>query len=921
MPVLQNLYQVYKISSSKIVQNNLNIDSYTKKQAALDGALVSIGDNMLFHKIRDYYGDKREHTEIFEDIIKLRKTLKICKKQKKFNEAAVVNQQINNILFVKDVVVVTCEKKKDYQMVGLNDFYLNGTCYTRFCAGAGNLRRNCAIYVNKELYSYLYECFMCGLADKISEAVLSKIGAYFALCFSSVLWVRTPRCCVIHDFENVIYNQKVDYICHDMNDKHYIEERNMDIVLNCADGQGLVDPIFAALWSEDMHLDYIPSSFVVRSSFVKGNLVPFDFKEYARENGITEIIDKWGVKYNIEDIDVILSESQFKEHKEYQNWQEYLYYFEKYNLRWGVSRYNKKHDDEYVLANYQYIQSLDITREDIEKLIEPTIDWFKKICSGDTLYTLLFMIGCKNSDIDFSKLESVAQSTVIKAVIKNKNMLNDGYIQQKIYKNIVEYINRAKIGKIWVRGNYQFMISDPIAQCRFALGLKPDGEIPANHIYSNFWRERGISGIIDVCRSPQIDTHEHNPSILYESYEANRWYQYIHSGIILSIYDTATLRLSDADFDGDLVMTTDNEYFIKGSHKDQNVITYEKGIAKKEKISKKNFVKKDMMGFGTAVGSFSNTATILYSMIGIFTKPEQEEQRKELYRRIKLLREYVGQEIDRAKLGIKKPKLPKEWREFESISEDDSDEEKSAKYYHNSLVISKKPYFFRYLYPELNERFKKYENDYNIICKDMFGIKLKKLLAKKEKTPAESTIIKRYQKFSPLIVSNCTMNILCKCFENMDLDIKFNKNKPCMLPKFDWLYDIEEFKFNEIKNLYKKYNNKKSIKLISSIFTDNKNEEEITEIKFAEMDFIRDEIRENIYNIVSCDEEFLFYCWKISTEYKSFNWKFAWDVLGESILDCIEEGDCMVPVRDKDGTEYLGSNYSLEKVKKVDINV
>ena len=363
-------------------------------------------------------------------------------------------------------------------------------------------------------------------------------------------------------------------------------------------------------------------------------------------------------------------------------------------------------------------------------------------------------------------------------------------------------------------------------------------------------------------------------------------------------------------------MTTDNEYFIKGSNKDQNVITYEKGIAKKEKMTKKNFVKKDMMGFGTAVGSFSNTATILYSMIGIFTKPEQEAQRRELYHRIKLLREYVGQEIDRAKLGIKKPKLPKEWREFESISEDDSDEEKSQKYYHNSLVISKKPYFFRYLYPELNERFKKYENDYNLICKDMFGIKLKKLLAKKDKTPSEATIIKRYQKFSPLIVSNCTMNILCKCFENMDLDIKFSKNKPCMLPKFDWLYDVNIEKLDAIRSLYRMYNGKKSVKLISNLFADNRSDEDLTEMKFAEMDCIRDEIRENIYSVIGSNEEFLFYCWKLSDKYRSFNWKFAWDVLGENILEYIETGDCFVPVRDENGQEYLGSRYSLKRIEK-----
>lgn len=547
MPVLQNLYQVYKLSSTFISENNLCIKNYTKAIGEKEGNIVSIGDNMLFHKIRDYHNDNRTHTEIFDQVQTLRKNLKICKKQGKYKEASVVNQQITNLLFVDDVVVVTCEKKKDYKRVGLNGFELNEKRFVRFCAGAGNLRRNCAIYVNEELYDYLYEAFMCGLADKLEEAVLPKLGAYFALCFSSVFWVRTPRCCVIKDFENIVKNQNVDFICKDEDDIPFIDKRIMDIILNCADGQGLIDPSFSESWAQDMGLDYVPSSFVVRSSFVKGNLVPFDFKEYAKENDIDVIVDRWGIPYYVDDIDVILSESQFKEYKEYASWQEYLYYFDKYNLRWGVSRYNKKHDDEYVLANYQYIQALDLSKEDVYSLVDETIDWFKKICSGEDLYSLLFVLGCKNPDVDYKRLFSGAQSNMAKAIIKNRDMLKDKYIQQKIYKTIIEYINRAKIGKIWVRGNYQFMISDPIAQCRSALGLNVYGEIPADHIYSNFWRERRVEGYVDCCRSPMIDTHEHNPSKLYESEEANKWYKHIKSGIIYSIYDTATARHSDSD--------------------------------------------------------------------------------------------------------------------------------------------------------------------------------------------------------------------------------------------------------------------------------------------------------------------------------------------------------------------------------------
>lgn len=916
MPVLQNLYQVYKISSTTIVKNNLNIENYTVKQAQKDGCLVSIGDNMVFHKIRDYYGDHRSHIEIFNTIQGLRKSLKICKKENRALEKHVINQQILGILFVKDIIVVTCEKKSDYKTVGLKGFSVNGIKFIRLCAGAGNLRRNCAIYVNEELYPYLYESFMCGLKDKLKEAVLPKLGAYFALSFSSVLWVRTPRCCVIKDFENTIPQQKVDFICRE-NNKHYLQERIMDLTLNCADGQGLVDPMFASLWAEDMGLDYVPSSFVVRSSFVKGNLVPFDFKAYALENGISTIKDKWGVEYPLDDIDVILSESQFKEHKEYSSWQEYLYYFNRYNLRWGVARYNKKYDDEFVLANYQYIQTLDLNKEEIDELITPTIDWIHKICSGDELYSSLFLFGGKNADVDYNKVYSSAQSNYAKAIVKNKEMLNDSYIQKKIYKNIVECINRAKIGKIWVRGNYQFMISDPIAQCQSALGLPVRGEIPAQNIWSNFWNERNLCGeLIDCCRSPQIDTSEHTPSRVYNSDNAQKWYKYIKSGVVFSIYDTATLYLSDADFDGDLCFSTDNKLFLKGSQKKENVITYEKGIAIKEKISTQNFIKKDLMGFGTAVGSFSNTATILYSMIGIFNKPEQEEQRKELRLRIKLLREYVGQEIDRAKLGIKQQKLPDNWKKFEKVNEDDSDDVKAEKYKHNSMVIKKKPYFFRYLYPELNKKFKQYENAYNILSKDMFGIKLKKLLIKQDKTEAEKILVRRYQKYSPLIVSNCVMNILCKEIEKVDFDIKFGKNNKCLLPKCDEFgFVLDKEILSKFRQTYRKYNNKKSVQIFDM---DNKTEEDLTEIYFGIMDVIKDEVQAEIEELNLTAKENLFYIWKLSEEYNNFNWNFAWDLVPDDILECIPQGKTIVPVRNESGEEYLGERYILKDVSKVE---
>ena len=332
-------------------------------------------------------------------------------------------------------------------------------------------------------------------------------------------------------------------------EENQVEEREIDVTLNSADGQGLITPEMATLWAEDMHLKYIPCSFIIRTAFVKGNLVTFDFREYAKEHGITTIKDRYGTEYNIEDIDVLLSESQFKMAKFYSSWEGYLSYHQEYHLKWGVARYNKENDDEYVLTNYQYIQVLNLDKDDIRGLISYTIDWIKNICSGNPFYALSYNVGVKDENDTIEGIINSCGSLFTKAIIRNPIMLEDGYVQRKIYNSIKESIRQAKLGRIWVKGNYQFMISDPVAQCRSALGLSPEGIIPANNVYSNFWNSRTTSDEVVCCRSPLTYYSEVNPLKLFKSDETKKWYKYIYSGMIYSIYDISVMNHADSDFD------------------------------------------------------------------------------------------------------------------------------------------------------------------------------------------------------------------------------------------------------------------------------------------------------------------------------------------------------------------------------------
>jgi len=557
----QTIYEIIKLPTSVISRSKkkeapsngivYNLGKYSYDKASSKCEIVSIGDHQLFRKIREYYGNTKHPDEIFDELHDIEKAIKFLKFQTSSedikNQIRSLEDQKHNLIYVKDVVNVVVTNKVAYESIALNGFLMNGIKYKRFCCGSGQMRRNTVTFVNEQLYEYLLEHLMCGLYERIESISLAKFSAYFALSSSSVLWVRKPRICVIPDLETLLPNQNIDFIVKDPDGSKHVETRVMNLKLNSCDGEGLISPECAEWFSADMGLDYTCCQFVVRTPFVKGCLLTFDFKTYLKNVCGTEKINSiYGECFKIDDIDVLLTESMFKMHSFYNSVNEYQSYHDEYDLQWGIARYNKKQDNDYSLLNYQYIQNNNLNDNAIKNLTNMSADWFEKICSGDKFYTIMYAIGSRKDDCDFESIQNSCGSIHTKAIVQNSHMLKDGYVRRKIYDSIKESFRQAKLGRIFCHGNYQFMLSDPIPLLRNAVGLDPTGLIPADHIYSKYWNNHDPAEI-DACRSPMVDRHEHNILKLAKNTEMDYWYQYLYSGIVYSIYDTSTIRHSDSD--------------------------------------------------------------------------------------------------------------------------------------------------------------------------------------------------------------------------------------------------------------------------------------------------------------------------------------------------------------------------------------
>lgn len=904
--VLQNNYFTMKLTTEQVL--NLNGTIYSYKDALLNGDIITSGDCLAFQKILEYKGIKEDYITLFRRVEEIRRLQREARKNNDKETVRNLQKRLDNLLYIDDIISVKVKSKKDYSYIARNGFNLNGKHYVRFAAGSGNLRRNTIIFINEKLFEFMQEQLMCGLNGKIKKINLAKLSAYFALCMSSVLWVRKPRVCVVKDFFTVIKDQEVNYI--DKEDS--VHKVIKDIKLNSADGQGLISPEMAMHWAGDMYLKYTPSSFVVRSCWVKGNLVPFNFKKYAYEHNISKITDRWGQEHNISDIDVILSESQFKMAKYYSSWEAYESFHNEYGLKWGVARYNKEDDAEYAKTNYQYLQVLNLDENDIKGILGYTTDWIENICSGNTLYTLAYAVGVSNETDSREGLLGRCNSTFTKAIMKNSKLLEDSYVQRKIYNSIKESIKEAKMGRIWVRGNYQFAISDPVAQCRSALGLSPDGLLPARTVYSEFWNNRGVTGEIVCCRSPLTTYSEVVINKLENTDEMKEWYKYIRSGFIQSIYDINVMLEADGDYDGDILFSTNDKYFLNGARRGELPIIYDKETVPTQRITLPNQIKCDNRALNTIVGQITNYGTVMYAMLPMF----KDNDYVELDKRIKMTRKLQGEEIDKAK-GTTPPNIPKEWLHTMKVDKDDSEEVKLAKYKHNALVISQKPYFFIYLYKNLMKDYKAYQKGFDMLARKQYGQSLATLLSKEgtKRTEQETNFLRRYRKYAPVIETPCVMNQICKQVERIDNAIKWDKSNKNTLMEFVDFTNIDRNLVTKVYELVKMYNSRKSVRGLQLLFdNDGLNDEDINEMFRDKIYTHKDIIREKIRCLFNNEQEMFNHIMFMSSSY-NMALDNVWEIMGDYMIECIPWGDTYIIIRDEEGQEYLGQNLALKGVE------
>jgi len=900
---------IFKFSSDRLKNGKYNIN-ITPNEARKTGELITIGESQMLKSLRSLTNNPLNKEKISQLISEKKKIKNRSFSQENFEQLMKVEQELDDILFVPEIISIVVKNIKHYEHIIKKGLIINGKSFVRLMCSAGHARRNSVLMID-ENYEKSLKNILNNDRNNI-DMVPAKFNAYFALSSSTSLQVEEPYFCVIPDLK-IMRKEMVDFISEGENREDEVVACEKDLEFNLFDGQGLISPRQAKVWAKNLGLDYIPSAFIVRSNFIKGLVVVIDFVEFSDKIGKHIIKDIYGNKVNIRNMDVILTESQFKLYEAFDSTQHFFQNCRKNDLGWWVSRYSPKEENRHTLLNYQFLQVLNLNQDQIESLCEKTLEYFDKIIQNDIVYTLLYLLGEKSQhEFDENLLEKI-NNNVVKALILNNSLINDAFIQNYIINTLNKKMRDSYIGKIMVEGFYTFMIADPYAFMEYMFGLPVKGLLKRDEYYNRYWLNKKTSRVV-AMRSPLTWRSEVDILNLKKNKEIDNWYRYLDNGCVFNVHGCDMAILGGGDFDGDIVCLTDQKEIIDGAYGGLPIF-YDTSAASKKQFDEKELYKYDIKGFNSKVGFLTNCSTTMYAMLPLFEKDSSEYQ--EIIARLKKCRKEQGAIIDATKGLVIKP-MPKYWTNWSKISEDMSKEGVKKAKFNNSILVDKRPLFMQFLYQNYRRDFLRHYENYNLCSILKFGIDLEEILELNENVLLEDqkNLIKKYKKFAPLLDTDCTINLLSKYMQRKTKELRAKSRKNISKDTIKILIDadieLDENKLEKLEILYKKYKSGKK-NLVFSKLNGRKNH-------YKTLDQYSNAIRKEAYEISVdiCELANLAaeICYRI---YPSDNKSFAWYVFGEGMLENIKKNrqkKIMAPFFEPKGNiEYLVNKYAMQGIK------
>lgn len=813
-------------------------------------------------------------------------------------------QRLDEVQFKEDYVCIIMDSKSDYYRA-CKGFKINGIKYHRLLGTNGGIKNSTIVFVSERLYPELNKRINNG-RDESKELVTAKLEAYKALTCSASIPVSMPNgILVVSDIETE-FKEDIIYMNDENSDEPEVEFRKDEPVkINPTDGCGIMSPELARRWSEEIGINYVSSGMNIRFCWSKGMVFPFDFYDFAENVAHQYIVkDAWGNSVDIRNIELILTTSQVKLWDSYNSCEDFLKNCSDNNYTFGIAKTAPEELESERGLNYQFIQSYDLSEDDIDELIQPTASTISEIIDGDYRKTILFSRGVGLNE------NSVVHSPddYLKALMVDGRMIDDPFVRNKIFNMLGGRIKDAKVGVLQTHANYSIISGDLYALCQGIFNMPITGLLKRGEIYNEYWKE---SEKLVCFRAPM--TCHNNIRMVYPQNrdDVNYWFKHIKTCTILNCWDLIANSLNGADFDGDLCMLTDNDVLIR-NHVELPSIMCIQRKARKSVAKEEDFIKSNIDSFGNDIGQTTNWITSMFEVRAGFSKESKEYET--LSYRIMCGQLFQQNAIDKSKGVIVKP-MPRHWHEWRDAKKRDEEFETC---FNTNIVAEKKPYFMIYIYPQLMAKYKKYVKDSNKHALRDFGLTIDELLQKddSELTDRQKTFLMFYDRYMPVGMNKCVMNMICWKFEEK-FDHYLRDNKPDVPFDYSILKSgcgYNSYTYEKIKRLYEEYQNRiKSYEYHKRVERVDDDESVLNHLMIRDW-FVSDCVK-------VCPNEQMLCDIVVDLCYSTKNSKaFAWDVSGsEMIKNLLEKNNNRISYPSRgDSGDIVFSGMKFE-MKEVDV--
>lgn len=876
-------------------------------EARRNDEVISLADSQMLRWIDELNGitdaDERAR-EIKTRIRRLRKEKNSPQNKREIRQ---LYRNLDELQFKPDYMCLIIDKEKDYYRA-CRGFSINGIRYKRLLGTNGGIKNSTIVFVSERLADELKRRVENG-RDPNKELVTAKLEAYKALTCSASTPVSLPHGVLIVEDAETEFTSDIIYLTDECDGEPIMEPRKNELIrMDASDGFGLMLPCLAERWSEELGLDYTVSGVNTRFSFEKGMIFTFDFRDFAEKVAHTYYVkDAWGNMVDVRNVEIVLTTSMVKLWDSYKSCDHYVQTSVSNGYTFGIAKTCPKHLESERNLNYQFIQSYDLDDDDIDELIAPTMNELSDVLGGDWRKTILFLKGVGLTEENIDRMDD----DYVKSVMIDKRMLNDPFVQNSIYQMIRNRINEAKVGVLKVHGNYSIVSGDPYLLCQSMFGLEKTGLLKAGAIYNEYWADRGASNL--ACFRAPMTCHN-NIRLVHpvDNEDVRYWYQHLHTSTVFNAWDTASAALNGCDFDGDLVMLTDNDVLVRKLRPLPALMCAQRKAAKRVS-TEDDFIRSNIESFGNAIGQTTNWITSMFEVRSKFQKGSEEYD--VLSYRIQCGQLYQQNVIDKAKGIIAKP-MPKYWHDKHSVAkiEDDADRE-----FCRRISADTKPYFMRYIYPALMRQYNTYikNTDRNALREFQMSVEELKQIPEDELTERQAEFLHYYDLRMPVGLGDCVMNKICRRFEEK-FDGYIGKHNSSV--RFDYRImrsdtEYSQKQYNAIKRLRDDYNKRLSS---YAVFADYERVDEYD--SFAALAQMNDEFRREC-SVVCPDSRALCNIVLDICYTRGSTKRFAWNMCGREIVENLLDNNGRVisyPAADENGDiEYCGMRFAM-RTKGID---